>query len=135
MSKIAYVISLLKILSLTACCLMSSPPGVAAAADATPVRSFCGPGFHRGPYHHCVRNGRPMHTRRRNTRQPIRMHGSHVQTATSTFFHTAAALRPHAPTATTLALTDNAFRTGLPSCSDLTLRLCLPRTPSDHIRS
>ncbi|MGB6540194.1 MAG: hypothetical protein WBF03_04865 [Xanthobacteraceae bacterium] len=59
MSKIAYVTSLLKVLSLTACCLMLSPPGEAAAADATPVRSFCGFGFHRGPYHHCVRNGTP----------------------------------------------------------------------------
>jgi hypothetical protein len=41
----------------------------------------------------------------------------------------AAALHPHALTATTLAPTDNAFRTGLPSCSDLTLRLCLPPYP------
>lgn len=57
MSKFAYVTSLLKALSLMACCLIPSPRGEAAAADATPVRSSCGPGFHRSTYHHCVRNG------------------------------------------------------------------------------
>jgi hypothetical protein len=39
-------------------------PGVpghfpAATPDITPVRGFCGLGFHRGPYGNCVRNGVP----------------------------------------------------------------------------
>jgi hypothetical protein len=59
MSKITDVTSLRKVLSLTACCLMLSPLGDAAAADATAVRSLCGPGFHRGPYRQCVHNGTP----------------------------------------------------------------------------
>jgi hypothetical protein len=30
------------------------------STDATPVRGFCGLGFHRGPYGYCVRNGMPL---------------------------------------------------------------------------
>jgi hypothetical protein len=30
-----------------------------ATPEATPVRGFCGLGFHRGPYGYCVRNGVP----------------------------------------------------------------------------
>ena len=29
------------------------------APEITPVRGFCGLGFHRGPYGYCVRNGIP----------------------------------------------------------------------------
>jgi hypothetical protein len=34
-----------------------SVPAQTAAPDITPVRGFCGWGFHRGPYGGCVRNG------------------------------------------------------------------------------
>jgi hypothetical protein len=30
-----------------------------ATPEVTPVRGFCGLGFHRGPYGYCVRNGVP----------------------------------------------------------------------------
>jgi hypothetical protein len=31
----------------------------AVSPEVTPVRGFCGLGFHRGPYGYCVRNGVP----------------------------------------------------------------------------
>jgi hypothetical protein len=34
-----------------------SVPGQTAAPDITLVRDWCGWGFHRGPYGHCIRNG------------------------------------------------------------------------------
>jgi hypothetical protein len=34
-----------------------SVPAQTAAPDITPVRGFCGWGFHRGPYGGCIRNG------------------------------------------------------------------------------
>jgi hypothetical protein len=34
-----------------------SVPAQAAAPDITLVRDWCGWGFHRGPYGHCIRNG------------------------------------------------------------------------------
>ena len=34
-----------------------SVPAQTAAPDITLVRGFCGWGFHRGPYGHCIRNG------------------------------------------------------------------------------
>jgi hypothetical protein len=36
---------------------VSSPTEQVLAPDVTLVRGFCGLGFHRGPYGHCVRNG------------------------------------------------------------------------------
>jgi hypothetical protein len=36
---------------------VSSPAAQTAAPDITLVRGFCGWGFHRGPYGHCIRNG------------------------------------------------------------------------------
>lgn len=123
MSKIAYVTSLLKVLSLTACCLMSSPPGRRQRLTLLRCAAFVGSVFTAAPITTAFATARPMYIRRRYTRLPIRMRGSHVQTATFSFFHTAAALRPHAPTATTLAPTDNAFRTGLP-CRHVATRRC-----------
>jgi len=34
-----------------------SVPAQTAAPDITLVRDWCGLGFHRGPYGHCIRNG------------------------------------------------------------------------------
>jgi hypothetical protein len=36
---------------------VSSAPTQSAAPDITLVRDWCGWGFHRGPYGHCIRNG------------------------------------------------------------------------------
>ena len=40
---------------------MPASPGLTQAMTTlvTPVRDFCGLGFHRGPYGYCVRNGTP----------------------------------------------------------------------------
>ncbi len=38
---------------------VSSVPAHALTPLVTPVRGFCGLGFHRGPYGYCVRNGTP----------------------------------------------------------------------------
>ena len=61
-----------KIASILACCLFGSifsfsvqafpispPPQHSVAPLVTPVRGFCGIGFHRGPYGYCLRNGVP----------------------------------------------------------------------------
>ncbi len=36
---------------------VSSPRAQTPAPDITLVRDWCGWGFHRGPYGHCIRNG------------------------------------------------------------------------------
>ncbi len=38
---------------------VSSPREHVSAPDVTPVRGFCGLGFHRGPHGYCVRNATP----------------------------------------------------------------------------
>ena len=38
---------------------VSSPREHLAALDVTPVRGFCGLGFHRGPHGYCLRNATP----------------------------------------------------------------------------
>jgi hypothetical protein len=38
---------------------VSAVPAEAVTPLVTPVRGFCGLGFHRGPYGYCVRNGTP----------------------------------------------------------------------------
>ena len=38
---------------------VSPAPAHAVTPLVTPVRGFCGLGFHRGPYGYCVRNGVP----------------------------------------------------------------------------
>jgi hypothetical protein len=40
---------------------VSSGPALLAVPGVTPVRDFCGLGFHRGPYGYCVRNGVPYY--------------------------------------------------------------------------
>jgi hypothetical protein len=40
---------------------MSPIPQHEATPLITPVRGFCGLGFHRGPYGYCVRNGVPYY--------------------------------------------------------------------------
>jgi hypothetical protein len=62
MLKIASILAfsvVASILSLEAQALPGSPASHQAAPDITPVRGFCGLGFHRGPYGYCVRNGIP----------------------------------------------------------------------------
>jgi hypothetical protein len=63
MSKIALIVACGMVGSIFSFEVQAFPGSPArfpvGATEITPVRGFCGLGFHRGPYGYCVRNGVP----------------------------------------------------------------------------